>query len=273
MHSQLVASLGNTSPPLPGGFEVFGRFWSVEARLGAGSSATVFQVSPGSGAAPTAVKEFLRDLQSGEYGFWKERTTLEELQGHRNIVSLYGVFTNALSAGGPTYCLLLELLDVSVSELLLHCSHQGSSMWMIQLCARDILEALSFIHREGYVHADLKPRNVMWSANEECFKLIDFGLSFKEGLQDVKYIQTDGYRAPEAELQNRLAQTGQQSHTGCTSAVDLWSLGILLLEMFSGTKLKHVVTAQEWKVTQREGFPLFSCSTPTSGFTQIITRV
>ncbi|MEE6500604.1 hypothetical protein FKM82_003847 [Ascaphus truei] len=183
MHSQLVASLGNTSPPLPGGFEVFGRFWSVEARLGAGSSATVFQVSPGSGAAPTAVKEFLRDLQSGEYGFWKERTTLEELQGHRNIVSLYGVFTNALSAGGPTYCLLLELLDVSVSELLLHCSHQGSSMWMIQLCARDILEALSFIHREGYVHADLKPRNVMWSANEECFKLIDFGLSFKEGLQ------------------------------------------------------------------------------------------
>ncbi|KAF5920252.1 hypothetical protein HPG69_010656 [Diceros bicornis minor] len=65
--------------------------------------------------------------------------------------------------------------------------------------------------------------------------------------EDVKYIQTDGYRAPEAELQNCLAQAGLQSDTECTSAVDLWSLGIILLEMFSGMKLKHTVRSQEWK--------------------------
>ncbi|XP_036199982.1 UDP-N-acetylhexosamine pyrophosphorylase isoform X4 [Myotis myotis] len=120
-------------------------------------------------------------------------------------------------------------------------------MWMIQHCARDVLEALAFLHREGYVHADLKPRNILWSAENECFKLIDFGLSFKEGNQDVKYIQTDGYRAPEAELQNCMAQAGLQSDTECTSAVDLWSLGIILLEMFSGMKLKHTIRSQEWK--------------------------
>lgn len=56
-------------------------------------------------------------------------------------------------------------------------------MWLVQHCARDILEALAFLHREGYVHADLKPRNILWSADDECFKLIDFGLSFKEGNQ------------------------------------------------------------------------------------------
>lgn len=60
---------------------------------------------------------------------------------------------------------------------------QGHSMWLVQHCARDILEALAFLHREGYVHADLKPRNILWSADDECFKLIDFGLSFKEGNQ------------------------------------------------------------------------------------------
>lgn len=69
-------------------------------------------------------------------------------------------------------------------------------------------------------------------------------------LQDVKYIQTDGYRAPEAELQNCMAQAGLQSDPGCTSAVDLWSLGIILLEMFSGVKLKHTIRSQEWKVTR-----------------------
>nr|XP_055220579.1 serine/threonine-protein kinase Kist isoform X1 [Gorilla gorilla gorilla] len=162
-------------------------------------------------------------------------------------VTLYGVFTIHFSPNVPSRCLLLELLDVSVSELLLYSSHQGCSMWMIQHCARDVLEALAFLHHEGYVHADLKPRNILWSAENECFKLIDFGLSFKEGNQDVKYIQTDGYRAPEAELQNCLAQAGLQSDTECTSAVDLWSLGIILLEMFSGMKLKHTVRSQEWK--------------------------
>nr|XP_014436161.1 serine/threonine-protein kinase Kist [Pelodiscus sinensis] len=162
-------------------------------------------------------------------------------------MTLYGVFTNPFAANGPSRCLLLELLDVSVSELLFYSSQQGCSMWMIQHCARDALEALSFLHHKGYVHADLKPRNILWSAEEECFKLIDFGLSFKEGNQDVKYIQTDGYRAPEAELQNSLAQAGFPSETECTSAVDLWSLGIVLLEMFSGMKLKHTVQSQEWK--------------------------
>ncbi|XP_069087198.1 serine/threonine-protein kinase Kist [Pleurodeles waltl] len=241
-----VAAYPGASPP-PARFEAFGRVWGVEGRLGSGSSATVFRVSTGPGGLTTAVKEFQSDQENGEYGYRKETSTLENLQGHKHIVALYGVFTNHLSLNGPTRCLLLELLDISVSELLLYTSHQGCSMWTIQHCARDVLDALAFIHRERYVHADLKPRNILWSAEEECFKLIDFGLSFKDGNQDVKYIQTEGYRAPEAELQNLLAQAGLPSYFECTSAVDLWSLGIILLEMYSGTKLKHAVRSPQWK--------------------------
>ncbi|KAF7652249.1 hypothetical protein LDENG_00099220 [Lucifuga dentata] len=216
-------------------FEIFGEIWTVQSRLGQGVSASVYR--------------------GGDYGYHKERAVLEDIQGHKNIVTLYGVFTNHSCMGVTTRCLLLELLDVSVSELLVRGNsgtqgsrpQQGHSMWLVQHCARDVLEALAFLHREGYVHADLKPRNILWSADDECFKLIDFGLSFKEGNQDVKYIQTDGYRAPEAELQNSLAQAGVELDSGCTAAVDLWSLGIILLEMFSGMKLKDTIHSQEWK--------------------------
>lgn len=234
-------------------FEVFGEIWTVQALLGQGVSASVYRVSSGR-SCTAAVKEFQTQAHGGDYGFHKERSVLEDVQGHKNIVTLYGVFTHHSAVGVSTRCLLLELLDVSVSELLLragnshhHRSQSGLSLWLVQLCARDMLEALSFLHHEGYVHADLKPRNILWSPDDQCFKLIDFGLSFKEGNQDVKYIQTDGYRAPEAELQNTLAQAGVELGGHCTSAVDLWSLGIVLLEMFSGTKLKEMVRSQQWE--------------------------
>lgn len=63
----------------------------------------------------------------------------------------------------------------------------------------------------------------------------------------MKYIQTDGYRAPEAELQNSRARVGVEGDLGCTAAVDLWSLGIILLEMYSGVKLKETIKSQQWK--------------------------
>ncbi|KAM9762076.1 serine/threonine-protein kinase Kist [Menidia menidia] len=238
-------------------FEIFGEIWTVQSRLGQGVSASVYRVSSGR-ASTAAVKEFQADSQGGDYGYQKERSVLEDIQGHKNIVTLYGVFTSHSLSGVATRCLLLELLDVSVSELLVRRHggggtqaqvrpQQGHSLWLVQHCARDILEALAFLHREGYVHADLKPRNILWSADDECFKLIDFGLSFKQGNQDVKYIQTDGYRAPEAELQNSLARAGLDGDSGCTAAIDLWSLGVILLEMFSGVKLKDTVRSPEWK--------------------------
>ncbi|CAL8255854.1 unnamed protein product [Merluccius merluccius] len=260
--SSSISSRGVDQSLKPVLFEIFGELWQVEARLGQGVSAAVYQVSSRSAAAAAAVKEFQADGQGGDYGYQKERAVLEDIQGRKNIVTLYGVFTNHSCAGVPTHCLLLELLDVSVSELLVRSSaqgqaiitqggsgRQGHSMWMVQHCARDILDALAFLHGEGYVHADLKPRNILWSADDECFKLIDFGLSFKDGHQDVKYIQTDGYRAPEAELQNSLARAGVEAEgdSGCSTAVDMWSLGIVLLEMYSGMKLKETIHSPEWE--------------------------
>ena len=65
-------------------FEIFGELWNVEQRLGQGVSASVYQVSSGR-ATTAAVKEFQADGQGGDYGYQKERSVLEDIQGRKNI--------------------------------------------------------------------------------------------------------------------------------------------------------------------------------------------
>lgn len=65
-------------------FEVFGEIWTVQSRLGQGVSAAVYRVSSGR-ATTAAVKEFQADSQGGDYGYHKERSVLEDIQGHKNI--------------------------------------------------------------------------------------------------------------------------------------------------------------------------------------------
>lgn len=73
-----------TSPVV---FEIYGKIWNVQARLGQGVSASVYRVD--SGRASSAVKEFQLDAQGGDYGYLKESSVLEKIQGHKNIGKPY----------------------------------------------------------------------------------------------------------------------------------------------------------------------------------------
>ena len=72
------------------------------------------------------------------------------------------------------------------------------SPWAAVKFAKDLLASLSALHKDGIVHADLKPANVLWSGQQGVFKCIDFGLSFSVEEKDLHQIQSTGYRAPEA---------------------------------------------------------------------------
>ena len=58
--------------------------------------------------------------------------------------------------------------------------------------------SLHGLHSCGFVHADLKPGNVMWSSVDGCFKVLDFSLTFHKEDSELHQIQTKGYQAPEA---------------------------------------------------------------------------
>lgn len=85
-----------------------------------------------------------------------------------------------------------------------------------------VINAVEFLHRSGYVHRDIKPENLLID-EKECVKLCDFGWCIEVTNKRETFCGTFEYMAPE------IIQELPYNHS-----VDIWSLGVLLYEMAHG---------------------------------------
>jgi len=91
------------------------------------------------------------------------------------------------------------------------------------------LKSLSFLGRGGVdiIHCDLKPENILLRhPKRSTVKIIDFGSSCRSNKRMYSYIQSRFYRSPEVIL-----------GLPYTVAIDIWSLGCILVEMHTGEPL------------------------------------
>lgn len=122
-------------------------------------------------------------------------------------------------------CIVMEWIEGETLAEWLTQPHTRSERKQV---ARQLLEAVEFVHDQQVVHRDLKPSNIMITQNGATVKLIDFGLSDADSYAILKSpAGTDGYVAPE---QMRNSEPDVRN--------DIYSLGIILQEMKLGVSYR-----------------------------------
>ena len=106
----------------------------------------------------------------------------------------------------------------------------GINNHVIQIYAFQLIAGLNFLSELNIVHADLKPDNILVSADLKQLKISDFGsaylLSDPAAVQPTPYLVSRFYRAPEIILGLNIDQR-----------IDMWSLATSLAELATGIVL------------------------------------
>ncbi|BAC90068.1 serine/threonine kinase [Gloeobacter violaceus PCC 7421] len=158
----------------------------------------------------------------------REAATLQSLT-HPCIPRLVESFWLELPEG-HYFCLVQSYIPGQSLAAMLRAGRRWSPGEVLNI-ARQVLEILDYLHSQSppVVHRDIKPSNIILSDDGRLF-LIDFGAVQAQSLPDqtVTVVGTFGYMAPE------------QFYGKTSPASDLYSLGMLLLCILTGTEATEI---------------------------------
>jgi len=100
---------------------------------------------------------------------------------------------------------------------------------------RQFADGLRYIHSKGYVHADLKPENLLMGAEQTCLKIVDFGGSVPDNDEsDVRlpHHRTVAYSPPESLA---AAKDGGGAVPHPTPEGDMFAAGVIVYTVLTGT--------------------------------------
>lgn len=189
-----------------------------KAKIGHGTFADIFRVElPVTG--PCAFKRLRGNIS--EDALMKEAAAMWELRHSEHVIRLLKVCSEPGHQG-----LLLELADGGSLGDFLHVQKEKlSSEEMLQLL-HDTALGLDCVHQHNHVHLDVKADNILLTKDRRA-KLADFGASkqARNTYRDTKVALTFQWSAPE------LLQTLPKISSAC----DIWSFGMLMYEMVTGS--------------------------------------
>lgn len=213
-------------PPEVPGFE-------IECELGRGGMGVVYQAFERSLGRRVALKVVRSGPSSGSHdqARWLREARSFARVRHENVVRLYQVG----EAGGWLY-MVLELVPGGTLEQRLKVPYAPRDAAML---LETIAKAVIAIHREGLVHLDLKPSNILLDAGPDTPRELavprvgDFGIAFRSDEPDASLatallagpVGTPSYMAPEQVAVDR-EKLGPSA--------DVYGLGAILYHLLTG---------------------------------------
>ncbi|XP_067318338.1 dual specificity tyrosine-phosphorylation-regulated kinase 1B-like isoform X5 [Anolis sagrei] len=158
-----------------------------------------------------------------------ELRLLELMNQHDTEMKYYIVHLKRHFMFRSHLCLVFELLSYNLYDLLRNTNFRGVSLNLTRKFAQQLCTALLFLATPelSIIHCDLKPENILLcNPKRSAIKIVDFGSSCQLGQRIYQYIQSRFYRSPEVLL-------GMPYDL----AIDMWSLGCILVEMHTGEPL------------------------------------
>ncbi|KAL9388568.1 hypothetical protein Peur_017173 [Populus x canadensis] len=202
-----------------------------------------------------AIKMLSAESMQGHREFMSEIASVSNIN-HENLVNLHGGCID-----GPCKILVYDYMENgSLAQTLLGGEENRARFgWETRReISLGIAQGLAYIHEEikpHIVHRDIKASNILLDKNL-CPKVSDFGLSklFPENFTHVstRVAGTLGYLAPEYAISGRL-----------TRKTDVYSFGVLLLEIVSGRKAtdfdpelgEHYLVEKAWEMYKADNLP------------------
>ena len=225
-----------------------GRYDILEC-LGRGSYAEIYVANDNAateGAPRTIVIKALNLYLQGEPDLELERTLVSNFQNeavaldrvrHPNVINRLGHGTAIDLTGTTFHYIVLEYLpggDMFALTRTRPLSIQRALFYLEQVCS-----GLAHAHKCGVIHRDIKPQNLLLTADKEVVKIADFGVARLDTTEGaITRVGTNIYSAPE---HNPLIQTGQLDtgglklpHDYLTPAADIYSLAKTTYTLIAG---------------------------------------
>ncbi|KAI4352373.1 hypothetical protein L6164_006633 [Bauhinia variegata] len=168
----------------------------------------------------TVAMKFIMKHGKSEKDIHNLRQEIEILRKlkHENIIQMLDSFESP-----QEFCVVTEFAQGELFEILE--DDKCLPEEQVQAIAKQLVKALHYLHSNRIIHRDMKPQNILIGAGS-VVKLCDFGFARAMSTNTVVLRSIKGtplYMAPE------LVREQPYTHT-----VDLWSLGVILYELFVG---------------------------------------
>ncbi|XP_058198325.1 probable LRR receptor-like serine/threonine-protein kinase At3g47570 [Rhododendron vialii] len=225
--------------------------------IGEGRYGSVYKGVLGNEGTVVAVKVFKLTERGAAKSFMAECNTLRSIR-HRNLIKIITTCSSIDFKGVDFKALIFEFMpNGNLEEWLHQCEgDQNEHPRSLSLTHRlsiaiDVASALEYLHHHCgavIVHGDLKPSNILIDSDMTA-RVGDFGLArfLSDSLLTISQPQTSsigirgtvGYVAPEYGMGSKSSIQG-----------DVYSFGILVLEMFTGRRPTDMIFEDGWNLHQ-----------------------